>query len=181
MRKEVGFVVSLKERLGDTGPVGLVLDVEPYLTDTYRKNPKRTMDIYLSAMRRTYDYARERGVELIICIPYFFDSKGFPDHLEALIEEASDGVAVMNYYKEGERKNLETEMGFARRAGKRLINIAELQRPGTHDLTERNTYYHDGLPAVGQSFEALTEYFDYVGLTFALHDYTALRKVLDRE
>ena len=181
MMKEVDLVVSLRRKLDGAGPAGLVLDVEPYLTKIYRNDPEQAMDTFVAAMRKTYAYAREAGVEVILCIPYFYDTKGFPDHLRALIEEASDAVAVMNYFKRTEAANIASEVSIARETGKRLINIAELQRPGTHDLTERNTYFREGLPAVWKSFEKLAGDFGYEGLSYALHDYTALREVIDRE
>lgn len=181
MLKEVDRTAKLMAQMGVAGPAGLMLDVEPYLTNTYKKDAKGTMDKYLAAMRKTYAYAQEAGVPLIICIPYFYDRKGHIDVLNALIEEASDGVAVMNYQKKNESGQIETEMDSARRAGKRLIHIYELQRPGLYDLTERNTYSLDGLPAVWNSRDKLQAFFNYDGLSFALHDYTALREVLSRE
>lgn len=181
MINEVNLVVALREKLGEAGPAGLMLDVEPYLTKAYRDDPERAMDAFVAAMRRTYDYAGDAGVEIIICIPYFIDSKGFPNHLRALIEEASDAVAVMNYLKKSEWANIETEVSIAREAGKRVINIAELQRPGMYDLTDRNTYYGEGLSAVWRSFDKLKNEFEYERLSFALHEYTALREVINNE
>ena len=181
MLKEVDLAAELMNLLGTAGPSGLILDVEPYLTDAYKKNPDRSMRKYLEAMRKTYAYAQESGVPLIICIPYFYDTKGYVDILRALIEESSDAVAVMNYQKADEIGQVETEMAFSKQADKRLIHIFELQRPGLHDLTERNTYYLDGLQAVKDSLERLHAHFYYEGLSFALHDYTALRKVIANE
>lgn len=55
----------------------------------------------------------------------------------------------MNYRKSDEPGQVETELAIAWQAGKRVIHIYEPQPPGTHDLTERNTYHGDGLEAVG--------------------------------
>ena len=181
MLEEVDRVAALRAQLGDAGPAGLMLDVEPYLTDAYKAKPERTMDKYLAALRKTYAYAQEAGVPLIVCIPYFFDTKGYTAQLNALIEEACDAVAVMNYQKKDEIGQIKTEMAAAKRAGKRLIHIYELQPPGSHDLTERNTYHRDGLPAVWDSRDKLLAYFNDDGLSFALHDYATLREMIAHE
>lgn len=181
MLKEVDRVAALMAQMGDAGPAGLILDVEPYHSDAYRADPDRIMREYLSIMRRTYAYAVEAGVPLILCIPRFYDTKGYIEELNALVEEASDAVAVMNYYKKDESGQIKTEIDASRRVGKRLIHVYELQQPGIHDLTERNTYHDDGLSAVWKSIDKLKAHFNYDGLTFALHDYTALREMLTRE
>ena len=95
--------------------------------------------------------------------------------------EDADAVAVMNYDKSDEIGQIDREMELSMRAGKRLIHIYELQRPGLHDLTERNTYYSDGLTAVWASRDTLSAHFDYEWLSFALHDYTALRELMKGE
>ena len=169
------------EETGKSGLAGLMLDVEPYLTSVYKKNRQNAMDRFSEAMRNTYAYAREMGVPLIICIPHFYDIIGFDEELKELIEEGSDAVAVMNYDKSDEIGQIDMEMELSMRAGKRLIHIYELQRPGLHDLTERNTYYPDGLPAVWASRDTLSAHFGYEGLSFALHDYTALRELMKGE
>ncbi len=180
MIREVDKAARLMEQLGGDGPAGLMLDVEPYTTSAYKRNPDDTMAKYLEAMRITYARAREKGVPLILCIPHFYDVIGHAGVLDALIREACDAVAVMNYQKEDEAGQIAAEMEAARQTGKRLIHIYELQRPGLYDLTERNTYHPDGLPAVWESIEKLRASFDYEGLSFALHDYTALREMTGR-
>ena len=181
MRGEVARAARLMEETGKSGLAGLMLDVEPYLTSVYKKNRQNAMDRFTEAMRNTYAYAREMGVPLIICIPHFYDVIGFDEELKELIEEGSDAVAVMNYDKNDEIGQIDREMELSMRAGKRLINIYELQRPGLHDLTERNTYSPDGLPAVWESRDKLSDHFGYEGLSFALHDYTALRELMKGE
>jgi hypothetical protein len=181
MRRAVRRAARLMEEAGGPGLAGLVLDVEPYLTSSYDRNPERAMDRFSEAMRNTYAYAREKGVPLIICIPYFYDTKGFEKELKGLIQEGSDAVAVMNYQKKDEAGQIEAEMEDTMRAGKQLIHIFELQRPGLFDLTERNTYFLDGLPAVWASRDQLYRHYGYEGLSFALHDYEALSEMMNDE
>lgn len=181
MRRVVRRAARLMEETAGSGLAGLVLDVEPYLTSSYKRNPERAMDRFLEAMRNTYAYALEKGVPLIICIPYFYDTKGFDKELKEIIEAGSDAVAVMNYQKKDEAGQIETEMEAVMRADKRLIHIFELQRPGQYDLTERNTYFLDGLPAVWASRDQLYRHYGYEGLSFALHDYEALSEMMNDE
>ena len=184
MVEEVERVAEMRERYGDAGPAGLMLDVEPYLTRKYRrgtKDAREVMDAFLEGMRAAYARAGEKGVTLLFCLPYWLDTRGFADHVDALIGEASDGVALMNYMKSNEAANVENELAAAQRNGKRFIHIYELQRPGKYGLTERNTYYREGLEGVFQSREKLLDAYDYEGLSFALHEYDALKGILDRE
>lgn len=176
IKKIIRRVAGLRGKK-DAVPAGLMLDVEPYLTSAWNRDPARAMDSFASAMKTAYAYVREKQVPLLLCIPYFYDTLGYEEQLRQLILEGCDGVAVMNYRKADEAGQMETELALAREAGKRLINIYELQRPGTHDLTEANTYWQEGPEGVRQSIAALRERFGDEGLSFALHDYTA---ILDR-
>lgn len=181
MMAQVDRVAELAAGMGQSAPKGLVLDVEPYLTDEYRKRPKPAMSRFLDALRKTYAHAQAKGVRLIVCIPYFYDENGFEDILSGIITQASDGVAIMNYKKTDEPGQVEYELELARQAGKRVIHIFELQPPGTHDLTERNTYYGDGLGAVWDSAARLQSRFAYERLDFALHELSSLQELLKGE
>ncbi|MHC1787169.1 MAG: hypothetical protein AB9880_08940 [Christensenellales bacterium] len=180
MINEVDKTAKLITQMNGEGPAGLMLDVEPYLTGAYLRNPKQTLAKYLAAMRKTYAHAQEKGVTLILCIPYFYDSVGFTEELNTLIREACDGAAVMNYQRADEIGQIEAEVAASRQAGKRLIHIYELQRPGLYELTESSTYYTDGLPAIWESQEKLQAHFAYEGLSFALHELGSLHEVNSR-
>lgn len=178
---QVDRTAALMDQLGKEGPKGLMLDVEPYLTGTYQDNPKSTMDRFVRALRRVYAHARDLGVPLLLCIPHFYDSAGFDAQLYQLVTRACDGIAVMNYNKNDEAGQVINEVDFAREAGKRLIHIWELQAPGYHDLSEQNTYYHDGLDAVWESADRLIAFFGSEGLDFALHELASLYQLLERD
>lgn len=166
-------------RAGEGKLRGVVLDVEPYLTDAWDEDPDTTMDTYVSAMELAYEAARKEKLRCIVCIPYFYDTKGQEAGLERLISSCCDAVAVMNYQKADEAGQLARETELAERYGKELIQIYELQEPGDHGLTERNTYHGDGLEAVERSRASLLE--RYPGLSFAYHDYPSLRALVEEE
>ena len=77
-------------------PQGIVIDVEPYLLDEFQTNPQEVMDAFVTNMKKAYQATE---LEVILCVPYFYDLMGFSKELEQLIAEAADAVAVMNYYR----------------------------------------------------------------------------------
>lgn len=148
---------------------GIVLDVEPYLMDCWDDDQEGYMEQYVENMRIAYDAACKEGLQVIVCIPNFYDRKGLEEQLERLTETACDGVAVMNYNKNDEVGQISAEEALARKHGKAILNIVELQKPGYHDLTDNNTYYHDGIQAVYDSWDRIREAYPYEGLGFSWH------------
>jgi len=135
---------------------GVVMDVEPY------------------------SEALDCGLQLIVCIPYFYDTKGYADALERIIESGCDRVAVMNYYKGKEADHIADEIALSRKYGKKLVNIYELQPPEGTAVTEANTYYHEGLGAVVRSAVSLRSMYQG-DVEFAIHDFDAWKEMRDDE
>lgn len=160
---------------------GILFDVEPYLLDEWEDNRRAIMDSMIRGMKSAYELAQENGLELILCIPYYYDTKGLESCLETLIKDCCDSVAVMNYYREKEARHMETEAAFAKQYGKPLITIYELKAPGTHGLVEENTYHEEGLLAVRENFERLRNIYEGQPLSMAFHDYEALKEVMEHE
>lgn len=100
---------------------------------------------------------------------------------QEIISGCCDEIAVMNYYKSKEKEHIETEVALADKYKKQLINIFELQEPGDNDLTEKNTYYHDGLKAVADSFMKLRDNFPNSNILMSLHDAESLKEVYFNE
>lgn len=152
---------------------GVVLDVEPYLTEQWDQGQTSTMDRYVSVMEKAYRLAADNGLECVVCIPFFYDTKGHEKALERLIGGACDTVAVMNYYQDKEIDHIAGEMALAEQAGKRIISIYELQKAGDNGVTEKNTYHEKGLGAVEQNWQALQQAYPYAGFSMAWHEYDA--------
>lgn len=157
---------------------GILMDTEPYLTDEWDDDPDGVMDAYVQGMTAAHAAAAEKGLSFIACIPFYYDNMGQEEGLARLLADGCDAVAIMNYSKYKEVEQIETEVALA--GEKPIIVVYELQEPGTHGLQESNTYYHDGLSAVWRSMDTLRQAF---GKNFAcaLHDYTSVREVLERE
>lgn len=161
---------------------GILIDVEPYLLEQWKEGEaKKVMDSYVKCMRSAYCKSNDNNLEVILCIPYFFDSKGFADELETLIRFCCDKVAVMNYYRGKEIKHIETEAALAKKYNRELITIYELQPPGSHGLTKKNTYYKKGLKSVTENFAQLRSAYPDQKVFMALHDLEALKEALSDE
>lgn len=124
--------------------------------------------------------AKGYGLEVIVCIPWYYDDKGQQKGLEELIQNGCDGIAVMNYYRGAEIKNIATEVKLVQKYGKSIITIYELQKADGHGLKEINTYYNAGLAALENNFKSVTEAYPEQTISIAYHDYQALNEVLKK-
>ena len=160
---------------------GIMLDVEPYLLEEWEEDSDEIMQSYVENMRCAYTYAREQGITMVLCIPYFYNNKGYEKELELLIAEACDEVAVMNYYRDAETSNIKEEAAYAGKYGKPITTIYEMKEAGTHGLTEQNTYYNFGFEAVRKNYAALCEIYKEQEIKMAYHDYEAVKEVMKNE
>lgn len=184
MIETIERVIKINSKLDENIRIkSIVFDIEPYTLDEWDDEEKRDeiMDRFSNGMQIAYKKAKENNLEVINCIPYFYDSKGFSKQLEELIKSGSDGIAIMNYMKTKEVKNIEGEVELADKYGKKIINIYELQAPGEHGLEEKNTYYNDGIEEVEKNFENIIEEFPDKEISIAFHEYKALKEVFYRE
>lgn len=166
----------------ETAPqlAGIMFDVEPYTLDEWDKNPDKVMNSFVSGMTKAYALAKNYGLEVIVCIPFHYDNKGQQKGLEGLIKNSCDSIAVMNYYRGAEIKNIATEIELAQKYGKGIITIYELQKADGHGVKEINTYYNSGLAALKKSYASLLEAYPEQTISMAYHDYRALKEVLKK-
>lgn len=160
---------------------GILVDVEPYLLDEWKHESDKIMHGYVEAMKKAYAYANKNGLKMILCIPYFYDIKGFDKELEELVALACDSIAVMNYYRDLEVSNIEKEISYAEKYGKTVVTIYEMKVAGTHGITEKNTYGHLGFCAVKENFKILQKTYKKQRIMMAYHDYEAVKEVLRNE
>lgn len=164
-----------------SGFSGIVFDVEPYLTDEWDEDRQSAMEQYVDNCIKTYDYANERSIPIILCIPNFYDSIQLDSELDRLIHYGCDAIAVMNYNKTDELGQISAETAYAKKYGKTIINITELQKPGKHSLKEINTYYNDGLDAVKESWAKIETETNYEKLGFSYHYLKTAIELLELE
>lgn len=182
MKETIETVCNWNDKAGsDAGFAGIVWDIEPYLLDAWEDNKQGYMEQFSKNCIDTYESAHKQGLYIIVCIPNFYDAIRLRDPLESLIESGCDAIAVMNYDKRDEISQIADEAQLAAKHRKALINITELQKPGYHHLTEQNTYYHDGLQAVEESWEQLKQAYPDIRLGFSWHYLKPALELLEKE
>lgn len=165
----------------DAGFTGIVWDIEPYLLDDWEENKHDYMERFSKNCIDAYQLAHKQNLNIIICIPNFYDAIRLQDPLESLIQSGCDAVAVMNYDKTDEISQIAGEAQLIAKHQKVLINITELQKPGYHHLTEQNTYYYDGFHAVEESWTQLEQAYPNIRLGFSWHYLKPALELLEKE
>lgn len=163
------------QRAALIGCSGVMVDIEPGSTDKWKKDRDSVMDSMTQAFLQGKAAAEREGLEMIACIPWYYDDLGYEAELEQLVAEGCDTLAIMNYNRKDEIGQIETEAELCRNYGKALISIYELQEAGKHDLQERNTYREAGLSALWESWDELRSAFPDQVISAALHEYRALK------
>lgn len=160
----------------------IVFDIEPYQLEEWEAKDKgEILAGFVDGMKIAYKSANENKIKVVLCIPYFYDNIGLTRQLGDLIETGCDSVAVMNYYRDKEVKNLMQEVEFTHKYGKKLITIYELQAPGTHGLTEKNTYYNEGILKIEKNFDNIKREFPEKDISIAFHEFNSLKEMLGYE
>ena len=178
MRAAVARAAEYNAAHPDAPLAGVALDVEPYLTETWDEAPERVLDSFVRGLTAAYRDAERENLRLAVCVPFFYDSKGYTQALKQITEQC-DTLVVMNYQRGHEAENIRTELLLARMTGRQLVTAYELQPAGTHGLTARNTYREAGLDALHDNFAAVQAQLGPGNLGFALHDWVSLREVLN--
>lgn len=181
MKKELERIRDLNRAADNARIEGIVWDVEPYLLDQWDTDRDELMEKYVENFSAAYREAKKAGLLVIVCIPNFFDSEKTYPYLERLAESGCDALAVMNYNKRNEIGQLDGEAKLAKKYGRGLINITELQEPGNHSLTDEQTYYSEGIGAVRESQDRIREAYPETELGFAWHCLEPALELLRRE
>lgn len=138
---------------------GVVLDIEPYLLPQWDTEDRLTLlQDYADQMVIYYKQAKALNLEVVICLPYWYD-QDYAEALEQLISEACDQAAIMNYNRHDEAGQLVREVEYAQRSHKTLIAIYEFIAPGKHGLESNNTYHDASLDELRQAWAGLQEQF----------------------
>lgn len=179
----VDRVIEINQKLEQSeGIKSIVLDVEPYtLKEWNEKSNKRIMNDFVRGMRMAYKKANDNNIEVIVCIPFYYDNMGLSKPLENLIKSGCDSIAIMNYFKTNESINIKNEVDLAHKYGKRVVNIYEMQAPGYHGLEEKNTYYNQGFEAVEESFAKIKEELPGKDISISFHEYNVIKEILERK
>lgn len=182
MIEELNRVERINRNLSKNQQIkGLIVDVEPYVMDSFNWEDKSVQTSYISSIKQLYQATEQKNLELIVVVPYFFETKGYADAINVIVSEAATEIAVMNYYRDQEIKHVEYEAIIAKKVNKPITTIYEFKRPGDHGLTVKNTYYHEGLAAVKENEDRLKTHFKDQQVNIAYHDYQAFKEVIKNE
>lgn len=162
--------------------MGVSVDIEFYLTDEYKNatsdGKKEVFAQFVSVMKENYQYAKSKGLNYVICVPTFLDSLDVAK-LEELIKDGCDYVQVMNYTKASAVTDIEKEVELARKYGKSIESIAEVQAPNEENkVTDEITFYNDGLDACINKFKEIGNQYNYSKLGYSYHYYKPLVELL---
>ena len=157
---------------------GVMLDIEPYISDSWKENPEEYMDRYISCMKKGYKFAQKNHLRTAICIPRHYDNQGLTSGLEELIKETCDEVAVMNYSCGNEIEAIRTEAALSEKYGKELHCILEFQEVGKHGLTENKTYRNKGIDNAKETWEKLQKEYKNINVTRDYHWSRPVREML---
>lgn len=174
MKEEIDKIVTFNQAIGPEAQIEWInFDVEPHLTSKWNDNRDELMERFVAAMSEAYSYAQSKGIKVTLCIAHWLDNQ-YEEIVEELIKNACDEISIMNYDRNDEVANMDSELAMAKKYNKRIVCIFEFQKPGKHDLEPFNTYYDLGVEVAKERFEELREIFDYDGLSFAYHYYTPI-------
>ena len=160
---------------------GVMLDIEPYISDSWKENPEEYMDRYISCMKKGYKFAQKNHLRTAICIPRHYDNQGLTSGLEELIKETCDEVAVMNYSCGNEIEAIRTEAALSEKYGKELHCILEFQEVGKHGLTENKTYRNKGIDNAKETWEKLQKEYKNINVTRDYHWSRPVREMLEEK
>ncbi len=160
---------------------GIIVDVEPYVMDNFDWTDNSIQESYIYSMKQLYQATENSGLELIVVIPYFYDTKGYENAVNTIVNEAATEVAVMNYYRDKEIDHMDHEAEQAKKANKPITSIYEFKRPGDHGLTNKNSYYNEGYLAAIENSDRLISHYKDQPVNIAYHDYHAFKEVIENE
>lgn len=179
IKDAIDAIYTLDQSVGGQKIKGILLDVEPYQYEGYKKDPEHWMGEYEHVMKIAYTHAKTYGYEIILCIPYSFDQRGFYDTIEELMMYC-DEIAIMNYQKKEEWKQIEQEVALANAYHKPVVVLYELQPAGSYGLTDDNTYHKDGLQAVYDSFQAIRKQANGGDLQLGFHELESFLSLMEK-
>ncbi|MDE6583598.1 MAG: hypothetical protein K2K31_03015 [Clostridia bacterium] len=166
---------------------GVAVDWEFYTTDEYKNTTtdeeRVTMfEDYVDVMKTSYSYAKQKKQSFVGCIPTFYD-KLSENCLDDLIKNGCDYVQLMNYEKANMIENMAKEMEIAKKYGKHIETIAELQKPTENHggITDEITFYNDGIDKCQEKFNQIEKHYNYEELSFCYHYYDPLYELVKDE
>lgn len=147
---------------------GIVFDIEPYTLEEWEKSRNLPED-FRKNMSAAYRMAKGYDLEVILCIPNFFDNRQ-DDLLENLMQ-CCDKPAVMNYTGKDSLSRIQGEAILAKQYEKKLINISEIEENGSKEAGRQIQDIQELWKEIGEGISGQTIEFSYHHLTPLLKRY----------
>lgn len=158
---------------------GVVFDIEPYNVPGWSDNKQKMMQSMIGELAKVY--SKKGNLEMMICIPFYYDTMGLADELESLVRDCCDGVMVMNYSVGNEVDNIKKEMELCKKYQRRLVNIYEFQPRGVSGVEQINTYDGRSKKTFLDNCKKMKFAYPYQNISFAFHEIEAYAEFLMKE
>ena len=151
----------------------VALDVESYTLRQWERDPEGSFSDYTALMAQAYDYAHERGFQVVQIIPPTLDTIS-QQTFERFVASCCDEISVMNYEKDIALSSIWNEVRTCRSYGVPIETIFEtMPKNDYYSVTESNTYFYDGFEALSQAKEDMTSVYG-TSLGISYHFYQTL-------
>lgn len=182
IKTRIDYLATYNQKEGQNAPITkIVLDIEPWVLG----EEVRWENHYKATLKSIYPYAKEKGIEVSLVIPFWLDTNdkiASGNSLLRTIFDYTDEVVVMNYNRYVFDTAMDTEIKLAKEKGKRIISAAECQEVNeAYGVIEHITYANEGLDILQQDWNKLSKKYQYDQLGFAYHHYEAIKALVEKD
>ena len=172
---------------------GITLDIEPYVMDEFNEAPIWGMERLADTFETIYAYAGEKGLKVVLAIPYWYDEYTTSEEYTAKERERAaeafakivkncDRISVMNYTRSNMTKHIKEEIELAEKFGKEIESAAEFSAHPKKEQPWEDTFYYekDPLTAAYSAWKEIRAEYPYGKLRFAYHHLGMLLEIDQR-
>lgn len=165
MIKEIDKVIFFNKNVSNKIK-GIIFDIETY------QNSIEEFDfsLYVSNMKKAYEYAKKNNIKMHIAIPIWFDKINI-NELEDLIQNGCDGISLMNYNIKNTLENMRIEIELAKKYNKDINTI--------YEINFLNDNYFSSYDEIDLDFKKIYKKYSYSKLKKAYHHYTKMKENYD--
>lgn len=176
-KRYVDSINNYNQKVNESSKIkGVVFDIEPHQNPNWKRwnDEQRNVAVskYTDNMIELYNYSKRYGLEVVICIPYWFEKF---DSFDRLFKDAADTYSVMNYTKRGIVRHISEEIVEAEKYSKKVEQISNVGHVGSEDIT---SYRDDGMQKLLDDQKQILDTYPYDGLRVSFHQYKTILDIL---
>lgn len=164
IQKEIDKVILFNQKVSFKIK-GIVLDIEPYISEKEERFAKKDFFIYVKQIEKTYAYLKDKDLELILAIPYWFDS--IDEYLLETLIQNTDGISVMNYKITKTNKNIQNEIKLASKYDKKIDTA--------YEINYKDKDYFESREAILKDYQKIKKKNDSPNLGISFHHYGSIK------